>query len=261
MRHCLILFSLIAFLFLSACHLVPIENSSESAKTISPSNEVSSSSNKETLLPATFNPTNSPIPSNTTTQDIQHESNDIADTSEATPITTPTDNGLKSTAESPDIFDSLPATPVSMDFNGDGTDETLTIDVTDDFEYEDDGMTNKPTQITLTIGSSQVIYESTWNDGIAIRLTDLNIDDPYLDIIIEEHGTDIATNFSIYRYNGEQLSEYLGFHVEYVSFNYDSKGMIYFYTFIENNDRLRSVYVTLNYSTKEETYEDVDYPY
>lgn len=154
----------------------------------------------------------------------------------------------------------LNGSPVTMDFNGDGFNETLTIIESDQFDYDDDGMVNNLTQIKLSIGKREIIYESTWNDGINVRISDFNVNDPYLDIYLEILGTDIATTFLIYRFDGENLKFYLGFHAEDVSFSYDAKGMIYYDTFIpeESLDTEKYVHVTLDYVSKEKSYEDAE---
>lgn len=243
MRKCVFVLVLMFIILLSSCHLFSKNDSVKSEVASSPSNESSPSSEKESPATEIGSTVETPRPSI------------FPDPS---PSAIPSDDGLKSSSDDIDYSDS---SPVSMDFNSDGKEETLTIKMTHDFEYEDDGMTNNPTQVKMSIGDSEVTYESTWNDGIVVRISDFNVDDPYLDILVEDHGTDIATSFGIYRYDGVQLAQYLGFHVEFVSFNYDTKGKIYYYTYIEDGDDLRSVYVTLDYVSKKETYIDVDNPY
>ena len=121
--------------------------------------------------------------------------------------------------------------PITGDFNDDGVEETLTLEVSHDFDELEDGQYNNPLTITMTIGDSSETFESTWNDGVYLYITDFNPNDTYLDIYYLEYITDTSSTFCIYRYDGNSLNRYQGFLIQGKQITYDSNGSIYFRSF------------------------------
>ena len=122
---------------------------------------------------------------------------------------------------------------VSADFNGDGVDEALTIEVTRDFKESENNFSNHPIQIKMIIGDSVEEFKSTWNDGIKLLITDFNINDNYMDIFLFHSGTDIDGYFNIYRCDGRSISYYTGHTAQYSEFSFDGNGKIYFAEYLE----------------------------
>lgn len=131
---------------------------------------------------------------------------------------------------SEDDTDYLHSTPLSMDFDGDNNAETLELEILNDFPQnkDTDEHTNKPIRIVLKIAGSQTIFESLWNDGVTLHITDFNKNDSYLDLYIVAKGTDMSEIVNIYRYDGEQLFLYCRINIADVSFTYDTNGKIFY---------------------------------
>ena len=83
----------------------------------------------------------------------------------------------------------------------------------------------------IVVGSSEEIFESAWNDGVSLKITDFNTDDPYFDIYIFQSGTDIDGSFHIYKCDGHELYVYQGFLIQGTQITYDTNGTIYFKSF------------------------------
>jgi len=131
---------------------------------------------------------------------------------------------------SEDDIDYLNSAPISMDFNGDGIEETLSLEISDLPEKES---TNKPIRIKMMIAESEFTYESGWNDGVSLHITDFNSKDSFIDIYIVSYGTDVSANVDIFRYDGTQVIQYAQFYMEEVLFAYDAIGKIFFKGFID----------------------------
>jgi hypothetical protein len=118
-------------------------------------------------------------------------------------------------------------TSVRADYDGNGTQEVLTIEYSYDYPQSDD--MNFPVTITLTIGESSVVYENTWNDGVAVGIADFYVSDPELDIYIISLGTDVSAAVTTYWYDGSVIGEFSRFDIiEDTSFWYDTQGTVYY---------------------------------
>jgi hypothetical protein len=112
---------------------------------------------------------------------------------------------------------------VRRDFDGDGAEETLVIDVS----LIDDPDGNGPKRIVFTVNGVELVYENTWNDGITIDITDFDERDRYLDIYLYASGTDIVGRGTVYRYDGERITEIAYFCVVTNAICTDGQGHIY----------------------------------
>ena len=128
---------------------------------------------------------------------------------------------------------------LTLDFDGDGRKETLNLTVSTDFVNRKVIDCNKPVRIKMTIGSSQEVFESTWNDGVDLRIADFDARDSYLDIYMYISGTDIDGYFKIFRYNGLKFSAYTGFGAQNPHLTYDGNGKIYFLEKYQRYDEKR----------------------
>jgi hypothetical protein len=163
----------------------------------------------------------------------------------------------KSTADDPDFMDDMSVFPLKMDLDGDGTSDMLSIDL--NYDFDDNSNYNKPTRIKLSIGKHEAIYESTWNDGIGMKIIDLDTEDRFLDICIFSYGTDVSVGVLIYRYTGKEIYRYNILNIgDNTSFSYDSKGMVYYNTFLDESDDYRYVHASYDYRNNIVSYVDVD---
>lgn len=113
-----------------------------------------------------------------------------------------------------------------MSLNSPISREGLIIKMEDMLDDEDG---NNSRRIIMTSKDSEVIYESTWNDGLFVDLIDFDTSDDYLDIYIIETGTDISCRTYIYRYVGHTINLYGSFEHFGGEFLYDEKGKIYYW--------------------------------
>lgn len=88
---------------------------------------------------------------------------------------------------------------------------------------------NCPVRIKLKINSSEVEFESLWNDGVFVSVADFDETDSDMDIYITTAGTDIGSTTYIYKYDGKKIYEYDSFEHLYGRFCYDGKSKIYYY--------------------------------
>jgi hypothetical protein len=107
---------------------------------------------------------------------------------------------------------------------------------------------NCPTKITLKIKSSEAVFESLWNDGIKVSITDFDEGDNDIDIYIRTLGTDIGCTTYIYKFDGTKIYKYDEFNHLYGEFLYDRNGNIYYCSNEEIKVKINSYY---NYKTKQ----------
>ncbi|MCT4507409.1 MAG: YARHG domain-containing protein [Tepidibacter sp.] len=88
---------------------------------------------------------------------------------------------------------------------------------------------NFPTRIVLKVKNSEVVFDSHWNDGLYVCVTDFDNQDEDLDVYITETGTDIQATTYIYKFDGKKLYKYTQFDNFGGDFLYDEKGNIYYW--------------------------------
>ncbi len=116
---------------------------------------------------------------------------------------------------------------VRADYDGNGTEEILDIDFSYDYPQSDD--MNFPVMVTLTIDGNSIIYENTWNDGVAVGIADFDSNDAELDIYIISLGTDVSAYVQTYWYDGASIEAFTWFEIiEETAFWYDTQGYIYY---------------------------------
>lgn len=111
------------------------------------------------------------------------------------------------------------------DLDGDGVEDVL-LYKTAPLDAADG---NKPTRVTLRVGGVEAVFESEWNDDLALFIEDFDEDDQYMDICITRFGTDIGCSTHIFRYDGSSITEYASFsHVTGNTLYLDGQGSIYY---------------------------------
>lgn len=107
---------------------------------------------------------------------------------------------------------------------------------------------NFPTRIVLKVKNSEIVFDSSWNDGLYVCVTDFDNKDKDLDIYITETGTDIQATTYIYKFDGEKLYKYTQFDHFCGKFLYDQKGNIYYWF---NDSEKQEFDKCFNYKTKQ----------
>lgn len=106
---------------------------------------------------------------------------------------------------------------------------------------------NFPTRIVLKVKNSEIVFDSSWNDGLYVCVTDFDNQDEGLDIYITETGTDIGCITYIYKFDGEKIYQYGSFEHFTRKFLYDQKGNIYYWF---NDSEQQEFNKCFNYKTK-----------
>lgn len=120
----------------------------------------------------------------------------------------------------------------NKDFSGNGeydislNGETYKLNVIRE-NLEDSDERNKPTRITMKIRDSKIVFEDLWNDGITVKVADLDNTDGNIDIYVTSSGTDIECQTTIYKFDGDKMFEYDRFYHNLSNFLYDGRGNIY----------------------------------
>ena len=122
--------------------------------------------------------------------------------------------------------------PVVMDLNGDGTDDTLTIECIHDLEHEEGEWLSYPIQMTLKVGGSKAVFTSKWNNGIALKIMDFNASDGKMDVCVYEAGTDTDGQYHVYSFDGRIISHTISFSTQSPVLTYDSNGHIYYVRYL-----------------------------
>ncbi|WFD11510.1 YARHG domain-containing protein [Tepidibacter hydrothermalis] len=107
---------------------------------------------------------------------------------------------------------------------------------------------NFPTRIVLKVKNSEIVFDSSWNDGLYVCVTDFDNQDEDVDIYITETGTDIQATTYIYKFDGEKLYKYTQFDHFCKKFLYDQKGNIYYWF---NDSEKQEFDKCFNYKTKQ----------
>lgn len=107
---------------------------------------------------------------------------------------------------------------------------------------------NFPTRIVLKVKNSEIVFDSSWNDGLYVCVTDFDNQDEDLDIYITETGTDIGCITYIYKFDGEKIYQYGSFEHFTRKFLYDQKGNIYYWF---NDSDKQEFNKSFNYRTKQ----------
>lgn len=130
-----------------------------------------------------------------------------------------------------DDMDHFAKLPVSMDFDGDGQEETLSA-VT-----APDNPDLSSYHITLKIDSSETMIFDSYTEAVSVYITDFDENYPGLDICVLLRNEDSASFLCLVRYDGKQIYQYDGYRLDNgASFYYDGKGKLYF----EGADGLKS---------------------
>lgn len=133
---------------------------------------------------------------------------------------------------------------VDVTLNGGTEKETLYITKEN---IKTSGVSNFPTKITLKYKSSQIIFESLWNDGLYLSVADFDKTDNDIDIYITEFGTDIGCHTYIYKFDGTKIYEYDKLQHFGGNFLYDEEGNIYCWGDDSSRKEINKCY---NYKTK-----------
>ena len=157
---------------------------------------------------------------------------DVAATPEQEPertpepeLTSPDSVVLREMKSSKDLSDTINASPIVLDFDGDGNGEELDVNI----EYlESNDYTNQPKRIRMVISDSVCVFESSFNDGIRLHRTDFNTEDNYIDFCLVVLGTDYSANVVLYRYAEKEIVKLLNLPIYGTSFEYDEKGNVFF---------------------------------
>jgi len=88
---------------------------------------------------------------------------------------------------------------------------------------------NKPRRVIISSPNNQIEYDSLWNDGLYAAIVDFDKSDEFIDIYIMDSGTDIGVFTVIYRYDGNEITEYGSFDHFSGNFLYDENGFIYYW--------------------------------
>ncbi len=145
--------------------------------------------------------------------------------------------------------------PIVMDLNGDGADDTLTLECIHDLKHEEGEWLSYPIQMTLKVGGSKAVFTSRWNDGIALKIMDFNTSDGQMDICIYEAGTDTDGQYHIYSFDGRIISHTISFSTQSPVLTYDGNGHIYYvrylsyYSGLTPSDHRSPVTNVLDYNT------------
>jgi hypothetical protein len=115
------------------------------------------------------------------------------------------------------------------DFDGDGKEDTFTINVSRDWlgADDEDSNYNKPVRVIVKIRDAEVVYEDYWNDGVKMAIADFDSEDKFVEFYIYSSGTDVSGDVKIYRYDGEKIVCIARIGSDYGLPVYDGKGKIY----------------------------------
>ncbi|WBW96281.1 YARHG domain-containing protein [Oceanirhabdus sp. W0125-5] len=129
-------------------------------------------------------------------------------------------------------------------FNGSGDKYNLSIY---SVPYSGEGMINNPIKIVLIGKENSIEYQSDWNDGVFVGLTDIDVSDDSVEVLITSAGTDIVCTTDIYKYSNGKLEKFDTISHFGDNIIFGDNGYLY-YANVEGNGEFNTEY---NYLTKE----------
>ena len=91
------------------------------------------------------------------------------------------------------------------------------------------------------------------------KILDFDTADAFLDICVFAYGTDVSVSVYVFRYDGGKVIHYHTFNVgDDTSFTYDSKGMVYYNTFLDEPGSFRYVHASYDCRRNDVSYIDID---